>query len=186
MAISHRQMTLEEFLALPEEKPALEYADGKVTQKVSPQGVHAAIQTLLAEQINVITRPRKLALALAELRSTYGGRSYVPDVAVYRWERIPRDEDGKIADDFSTPPDIAIEIVSPEQRLTPLFRQCLWYVSHGVKVALLIDPEDESVLVFRDGPTTEALGPQDTIDLSAVIPGLTLTVQQVLGSLRVD
>ena len=36
MAVSQQQITLEEFLALPEQKPALEYFDGEVTQKVPP------------------------------------------------------------------------------------------------------------------------------------------------------
>ncbi len=44
MAVTQRRMTLEEFLALPEEKPALEYEDGVVTQKMPPQGKHASLQ----------------------------------------------------------------------------------------------------------------------------------------------
>jgi hypothetical protein len=37
-------MTLVEFLALPEEEPALEFADGRVEQKVSPKGKHSGLQ----------------------------------------------------------------------------------------------------------------------------------------------
>ena len=40
MALTERRTSLEEFLKLPEEKPALEYFDGKVTQKVSPKTRH--------------------------------------------------------------------------------------------------------------------------------------------------
>ena len=36
MAIPEQRITLEEFLQLPEEKPALEFEDGMVTQKVPP------------------------------------------------------------------------------------------------------------------------------------------------------
>ena len=43
MAVAGRRMTLEEFLALPEEEPALEYADGEVTQKVSPNCWHGKL-----------------------------------------------------------------------------------------------------------------------------------------------
>ena len=41
-------MTLEEFLQLPEEEPSLEFIDGRVEQKVSPQKKHSATQTELA------------------------------------------------------------------------------------------------------------------------------------------
>ena len=45
MAITRHGLTLEDFLRLPEEKPALEYeADGTVTQKVAPQDTTAAFR----------------------------------------------------------------------------------------------------------------------------------------------
>jgi hypothetical protein len=34
-------LTLDEFLALPERKPALESADGMVTRKTAPKGRHS-------------------------------------------------------------------------------------------------------------------------------------------------
>ena len=92
MAIADKPMTLEEFLELPEEEPALEFEDGKVTQKVSPKGRHSVLQLAVAEAFNRFAKPRKLAYAFPELRSTYGTVSLVPDVAIYRWDRIPRDE----------------------------------------------------------------------------------------------
>ena len=52
MAVTRRGLTLEEFLALPEEKPALEYFNGEVTQKVSPLLRHARLQYKFAELIN--------------------------------------------------------------------------------------------------------------------------------------
>jgi Uma2 family endonuclease len=183
MAIVHQGMTLEEFLALPERKPALEFEDGKVTRKVSPKGKHSGLETTMAECINLYARPDRLAMAFAELRSTFGGRSYVPDVSLYRWERIPVDERGKVADDFVVPPDVAIEIVSPRQSVTPLIRRCLWYVDNGVRAALLVDPPDESILLIRADHTTTALRGPDRIDLEDILPGFELTVQDLFDYL---
>lgn len=184
MAIAERRMTLEEFLELPEEEPALEYMDGMVSQKVSPQGQHSLLQYVLIELINRFTRPIKLALAFPELRTTFPGFSLVPDVAVYRWERIPRTPDGKVANRFTESPDIAIEIVSPDQSVTALVRKCLRFVEEGVRIALLVDPDDESVIRFGAKATTRALRGSDHIDLSEVLPGFELTVQQLFDPLR--
>ncbi len=151
MALTLRRLTLEEFLKLPEEKPALEFDDGAVIQKVSPKGHHSGLQTELAVRFDRFARPGKLARAFTELRATFGGRSYVPDVSVYRWGRIPVDEAGRVANDFFDPPDIAVEIVSPEQSVNAQVRRCLWFVANGVGVALLVDPADDSVLLFRSG-----------------------------------
>ena len=44
---SSQPITLQEFLVLPETKPASEYIDGKIIQKPMPQGEHSAIQAEL-------------------------------------------------------------------------------------------------------------------------------------------
>ena len=184
MAISEKRLTLEEFLRLPERKPALEFEDGGVIQKPVPKGKHSRLQYALAELLNRFSMARKLACAFPELRATYGGRSYVPDVALYRWDRIPRDADGRVGDDFFEPPDLAVEIVSPRQGVTALVRRCLWYAANGVRLALLVDPADESVLLFLPDQPTRALRGGDRIDLGDLLPGCALTVQDLFDSLR--
>ncbi len=184
MTITQRRMTLEEFLGLPEKKPALEYVDGVIRQKLSPRGQHSLLQSVLAELINRFARPRKLALALTELRTTFRGSSRVPDVSVYRWERIPRTPDGKIANDFTEPPDIAIEIVSPRQSVTALVRRCLRLIDEGVHIVLLVDPADETVMRFGPNGSTRALHGSEKLELSEVLPGFELTAQELFASLR--
>lgn len=183
MAVTEQRLTLEAFLALPEKKPALEYADGEVTQKVAPKGRHSALQTGLAEWVNRVARPRKLARAFTELRSTYARSSRVPDVSVYRWQRLPRDARGRIADDFQSPPDIAIEIVSPGQRVNSLVRRCLFCIAHDVQAALLIDPDDETVLLFRPGTPPVVLTGDDHLNLSDVVDGLRTAVKDIFAEL---
>jgi Uma2 family endonuclease len=185
MAVTEQRLSLDEFLALPEKKPALEYEDGEVTQKVAPKGRHSALQTGIADLVNRLVKPGRLAFALTELRSTYARTSRVPDVSVYRWERLPRDARGRIADDFFEPPDVAIEIVSPGQRVNRLVRRCLSFVANGVGVALLVDPDDESVLLFRPNTPPVALRNADSIDLTDLVPGLRIRVQDIFAELDV-
>ena len=185
MAIEQRSMTLDEFLALPEEEPALEFeADGTVTQKVSPKGRHSSLQGGFIKLIDAFGIPRQMARAFPELRTVFGGAAYVPDVAVYRWERIPPTAEGEVPDDFTEPPDIAVEIISPGQTVTTLVRKCIWYVEHGVLLALLVDPVDRSVLLFRPNALPRALRATDAIDLSEVLPGFEATVDQLFSALK--
>jgi Uma2 family endonuclease len=184
MALAQEQpMTLEAFLELPEEKPALEYEDGKVIQKVPPQTPHAVLQPWICELINRALRPPKIALALSELRTTYAGRSTVPDISVVAWARIPRRSDGKIGGTFGAPPDVAIEIVSPGQSTNALVKRSLWYVANGVRAALLVDPNDESVLVFRPDALPQPIGLSDEIDLGDLIPGLVISASELFSIL---
>jgi Uma2 family endonuclease len=183
MATTQERMTLEAFLELPEEEPALEFENGVVTQKVPPQGRHAGLQYAICELINRLTRLNKVAWALPELRTTYAERSRVPDIAVYRWERIPRSASGEIADHFLLAPDIAIEIVSPGQSVNRLVLRCTSFVEFGVQVALLVDPDDDSIVVFRPGAAPAGMSRGDIINLGDVVPGLTLSVSEVFDAL---
>src|SRR5439155_4937279 len=139
--------------------------DGTVIQKMSPKGRHSALQYGMCRQINAFAAPTRLAFAFPELRTVFGRAAYVPDVAVYRWARIPWTPEGEMPDDFNEPPDIAMEIVSPGQSVNSLMRRSLWYVENGVGVALVIDPEDRSVISFVAGQMPKALTGGDSIDM---------------------
>jgi Uma2 family endonuclease len=184
MALTQQRIRLDEFLKLPEEKPALEYMDGVVIQKVSPKTRHSALQFELAERINGFARPRRLARAFTELRATFSGASPVPDISVLRWDSVPYDDKGILVDDITEAPAVAIEIVSPDQSVNALIQRCLWYVSHGVEIALLIDPDDESIVAFRHGQEPRVLRGPDRIDLDEVLPGFGLTAGELFNSLR--
>jgi Uma2 family endonuclease len=102
-----QRMTLEQFLALPEQKPALEYLEGVVRQKMAAKPVHGAVQGSLCEAINAFARPRRLGVALPETRFTDRQWSPVPDVAFYRRESLTV---RRAPADFTIPPNLAIEI----------------------------------------------------------------------------
>ena len=184
MAITERRLTLEEFLALPQEEPALEYWDGRVTQKVPPDRTHARLQSKLAELINRFAEPRELAMAFTELRALFGRGARVPDVSIYRWDRIPFTDADELAGGFGDPPAIAIEIVSPDQSVTSLVEKCLEFVAQGTELALLIDPGDRAILDIRPGGQVRALRGTDRLDLTSVLPGFELTVDDVFALLR--
>jgi Uma2 family endonuclease len=181
-----KSISLEAFLALPETKPASEYVDGEIIQKPMPKGKHSRIQVRFASYANDRLETPKIATVLPELRCTFGGRSTVPDVAVFTWERIPRDATGDIANTFDAAPDWTIEILSPEQSPTKVTKNILHCLKHGCAMGWLIDPEDRSVVVypagqqavFFDEATQVVLVPEFASDVQ-------LTVGELFGWLQV-
>lgn len=153
--IPTKPLTLEEFLQLPETEPASEYIDGLIIQKPMPQGEHSVVQTELAPAINLVVKPKRIARAFTELRCTFGGRSTVPDISVFLWNRIPRKESGGVANVFSIAPDWTIEILSPDQSQTKVTKNILHCLKHGTQMGWLIDPDEGCVFVYLpDRPTT--------------------------------
>jgi Uma2 family endonuclease len=143
-----KSISIEDFLQLPETKPASEFVDGQIIQKPMPQGKHSTIQGDLVPAINTALKPGKIARAYPELRCTFGGRSTVPDVTVFAWDRIPRDDDGRVANVFALAPDWTIEILSPDQSQTKVVRNILHCLSHGTQMGWLIDPDEELIFVY--------------------------------------
>lgn len=150
---------------------------------MSPNGHHSALQAELLERLNAAGRPHEIARAFPEVRTVFGGDARVPDISVYRWNRIPREADGRIANDFRAAPDITIEIVSPDQSVNALVSTCVWYVENGVERALLIDPNDESVVAFSPAGHITIWRGDDKIDLGSVVPSFTLAVSELMRTL---
>lgn len=142
------QLTLEEFLAQPETKPASEYINGRIYQKPMPQGEHSTLQGRLLAAINQVGIPEKIAHAFPELRCTFSGSAIVPDITVFEWQHIPRQPNGRIANKFEIHPDWVIEILSPDQSPSRVIRKITFCLKHGTKLGWFIEPEDESVMIF--------------------------------------
>lgn len=149
------KISLEDFLKSPETKPASEYINGQIHQKPMPQGKHSILQTRLSAAINQVSKPQKLALALTELRCTFGGRSLVPDIAVFEWSRIPVDADGEVINRFEIVPDWTIEILSPDQAPNHVINKIVFCINQGTKLGWFIDPNDKSVMVFQPNQLPE-------------------------------
>lgn len=179
------QLTLEEFLKQPETKPASEFINGEIIQKPMPQGEHGLIQTTFIEVINGVARSQKTAIAISELRCTFGGASIVPDVAVFRWARIPKSSSGKIANRFEIHPDWAIEILSPGQKLKKVLGNLLHCSRNGTELGWLINPEEEIILAVFSGQRVELYEETNQLPILEGIE-LELTVERVFGWLQLD
>jgi Uma2 family endonuclease len=145
-----KQITLIEFLELPDTKPASEYIDGQIIQKPMPQGHHSIIQCKLSTELDITLERQGIATAFTELRCTFGGRSIVPDIAVFENLRVPVNAEGDIDNVFTIAPDWTIEILSPDQRPAKVLKNINHCIAHEAQMGWLIDPEDRVVMVDAD------------------------------------
>lgn len=180
--ISTKPLTLDEFLKLPQTKPASEFINGQIIQKPMPQGKHSTVQLDLGSNINLVLKPKRIARAYSELRCTFGGRSLVPDIAVFTWENIPRDENGEVANSFTIAPDWIIEILSPDQSQTKVVRNILHCLDHGSQMGWLIDPDEKLVFVYlADRRITLFEIESDRLPVPSFAESFNLTVDQLFS-----
>ncbi|MGB2924017.1 MAG: Uma2 family endonuclease [Limnothrix sp.] len=184
-ALTSPQISLQDFLARPETKPASEYINGKIIQKPMPKGKHSRLQLKLCNQINAVAEDAQIAYALPELRCSFGDRSIVPDIAVFNWSRIPFESDGEVPDNFLLCPDWTIEILSPEQSPNRVTGNILYCLENGCQLGWLIDPGDRSILAFQPNQQPQLFVQDDElITLSNIT--LKITVGEIFGWLKMS
>ncbi|PZO35387.1 MAG: hypothetical protein DCF19_24040 [Pseudanabaena frigida] len=175
-------LTLEDFLQMPETKPASEYIDNQVIQKPMPQGKHSTLQGELVLTINGILKPNRIGRAYPELSCTFGGRSTVPDITVFKWERIPREANGEVSNAFAIAPDWTIEILSPDQSQTKVTKNILHCLKQVTQMSWLIDPEEKTVFVYQQKQEIEVFDdPEAVLPVPSFANGLQLTVKDLFA-----
>lgn len=169
-----RRMSEAEFLALPEEKPYLEYIDGMVLQKPMPDRSHRKL-------IQVLSYFFELYIRQAGGSGGPEGRVRLPDGSGFRLPDTAYWAPGRPDDDDSVP-SVAVEVRSEGQTMAELRRKCRSFRSNGVDVCWLIDPYARTVEVFegaRDGEQLPADGALET----AVMPGFSITLTELFAVL---
>ncbi len=102
-----------------------------------------------------------------------------PDLAFVRRERLanlPREGF------FPGPPDVAIEVVSPNDLAQEVERKVYEYLAAGAAMVWVLFPETRHVMVYRPGGEARVLGDQETLDGGDVLPGFACTVGELFGN----
>lgn len=167
-------MTPEEYLALPEEKPYLEYSDGMVVQKPMPTGEHADISAYITIELGLYCRQHG-GRVRPEARAALGDLpSYrLPDLGFFAGNQTPDDD---------SVPTLAIEIRSRSQTLAELEAKCRQYLAAGTSECWVVDPVSTSVLVMNNEANKRIPGTADLV--SDVVPGFVLSLPALFAAAK--
>jgi Uma2 family endonuclease len=174
-------LTLEEFLALPERDPPLEYIDGRVVEKPPLVGRENWLRADLAGLLYGWARASRQGAAASGVRCTLGGNSYVPDVVYFAPEHVPAT--GAEAGPPNFAPDFAVEVCPSAVDPGWVAAKTADYVAHGVRVAWLVDPIEETVTVYRPESAPVMLGRGALLEAEDVLPRFYLHVDDLFDVL---
>lgn len=170
-----RKLTEEEFMRLPDDGRKYELVDGEA--KEAPASVKHDIISA-----NMIMRLGGLVREVAYLASSQAGfrmatgNIHAPDVSVIFKNNFPED---KAPDGFGDrAPDLAIEIVSPNEDMPDLMRKIGEYFESGAQQVWLLFPERKRVIVYNSPFDTITLNENDTLT-TPLIPELKLRVGEL-------
>lgn len=143
-------MTPEEYLALPEEKPYLEYIDGRVEQKPMVNAAHRSLVRRLDALFDRYIESHGGDAGPEGRVALFGsGQFRLPDTA-YWAPGVPSGDDSA--------PTVAVEVRSPGQPLEALRDKCRAFLAAGAQSCWLIDPDARSVEIFDADAPPRLLG----------------------------
>ncbi len=99
-----------------------------------------------------------------------------PDVAFIAKERLPSPLPKGF---FVGPPDLAVEVVSPEDRPGNVKAKVEDWLDAGCRVVWLVDPSRQTVQVHQRGSEAKVLRVSDTRSGEPLLPGFSLVVAEI-------
>ncbi len=171
-------LSLDEFLALPQDDVAHELIDGVAVPKMSPQRFHSRTQKALLFLLDAWGQNRGEVGVEWSVALKRHGKDWVPvpDVLYVSNERLP---DGFEGDGpCPVPPELVVEIISPDQSFGSMTEKALDYLAADVLRVWIVDPSSQSITVFMPDTVPQLYRDERVLD-DAQLPELVLTAQQV-------
>lgn len=177
--ITKPRVSLDEFLAMEETKPYLELIDGEVVPKAMGGGGYGVILATLCYHVVLHLRETKAGRACTQLRRLHRptGRVYLPDLDVELGRRPVR------RDIVETVPDFVIDVLSPGAYPGRVTEKIDFYLRSGVQLTWLVDPDTQTIAVYRPDRAPELFRRGQTIDAKPVLREFTLDLEALFSIL---
>lgn len=185
MATRTEPVTAEQLFRKPDDGRRYELVGGELREMAPAGGEHGAIAFNLGRLLgNHVAKGRLGQVYAAEtgfkITST-PDTVRAPDVAFVDRERV--EVAGRVTGYWPGAPDLAVEVVSPNDVHTEVVEKALSWLEAGCRMVLVVDPGQRTVTVYRSLEDIRILRAEagDTIDGGDVVPGWRLALAELFA-----
>ena len=173
-----RLITADELEHMPGTDHGCELVKGRLI-RMSPVGpVHGSIVVGFASMLHQHVKSRRLGDVMTEVgfKLEFDPDTVrAPDIAFIRRERTTRGSRGFVKGG----PELVVEVLSSDDRPGEIREKIAEYLTHGVFVVVVVDPDDRTVTVHRPLTPPATLVEDDELDLGDVVTGFTCRVREI-------
>ena len=155
---------------------------GQVVMMTPAGGEHGRMMIKLGALLQTYVAQHRLGIAYA------GDPGFViernpdtvraPDIAFIAAERAREVHTHKF---IAGPPDLAVEIVSPDDRRRELVAKARQWLSSGAQTVWVADPMTKTVTVYHAGGEERLLHESDTLTGEPTLPGFSVSVADLFA-----
>jgi Uma2 family endonuclease len=182
MATQLRTMTADELLAMPEDGMRRELVAGELREMTPVGRKHARLARNILRSLDAHVFARRLGEVYPELGyvlETEPDTVRAPDVSFVRADRV--DAGGAEEGFYRGVPDLAIEVISPNDRYSEVNAKVDEYLESGTPMVIVVDPPRETVTIYRSRNKPTVLSEDDVLDGADVVPGWKLPVRDIFA-----
>lgn len=183
MVSKPRLVTAEELLDMPDDGYRYELVRGEL-RKMAPAGAKHG------RSAGKVAMPLMIHVATHNLGEVYIAEAgfilasnpdvvRVPDTAFVSRERF--DSIGDVDAFFPGPPDLAIEVISPNDRYTEVAEKVEDWLAAGTRMVIVVDPRRRVATVHLPGKEPVTLAEGDTLEGGEVVPGWSMPVADIFA-----
>jgi Uma2 family endonuclease len=173
-----RLITADELERMPGDDYRYELVKGRLVRMSPPGYEHARIGTAFGMMLHNHVKTHRLGDVLIELGCKLESNPDTvrgPDIAFVRLERTAKGTRGFL----NGAPDLVAEVLSPSDRPSEVREKIDEYLTHGVLLVLVVDPDDKTVTVHRRLTPPTTLLEDNELDLDDVVAGFRCRVREI-------
>ncbi len=174
-------LTADDLLRLDSQGVRGELIRGVLHETMSTGLEHGEIVMKLGFLLNAFIIPRKLGRLTGSDAGIWLERDpdtvREPDIAYFSAETLPPDV--RITGYAEVPPDLVVEIVSPSDGQREVHDKAWMWLSYGVRLVWVVQPDTRTVDVHEPGRAVVTLDEHDRLDGLDVLPGFACAVSEV-------
>ena len=157
-----------------------EIVDGQPEEKEMPGARHSGICARLAIELGVYLKVNQLGGLYVEGSFQIGANERIPDLAFVSAARIP--PEGEPDTKWPMPPDLAVEVISPNDLYEKVYAKVMEYLAAGVKQVWLVSPEHHTVTVYRSATNITAFPGDRELVSEDLFPGFRCPLREIFTS----
>jgi Uma2 family endonuclease len=176
-------VTADELLEMQDDGHRYELVKGELRMSPPPGSEHGEVTMNLAGPLYQHIKKNNLGVVYAaetgfKLESN-PDTVRAPDIAFVRIERVQ--ETGRLAGYMSGAPDLAVEVLSPSDRVSRVEEKVAEWLEGGARMVWVVSPKLHTVTVYRSLTDIVTLTEKDTLDGGDVVPGFHLRVAETFA-----
>jgi Uma2 family endonuclease len=175
-------VTAEQLARFPDDEFRYELVDGRVHRMSPVGGVHGMLVVRLAAAIELWLQEHPIGVLLTEtgfVLTRNPDTVRAPDLAFVRADRIP--STGVPFGFWPGAPDLAVEILSPDDSPSDVRTKVRDYLRRGVPLVWVIDPRAQRVTAYRPSAVFQTLAADGALDGGGVLPGFTYPLRRLFA-----